>query len=141
MARRATLMDVTTKDLFCGSLARCLLSPGFVTDFYQRFIPSSPTVRDKFARTDLAAQALKLERSLAVVGSAVKGHPGALRELAERAESHSRRHLAIKPDMYELWTAAILSAASVHDRDWNSAIEQAWSSCLEMIVGYMIARY
>jgi hypothetical protein len=134
-------MDVSTKDLFIASLIRCLQSPGFMTDFYGRFVSSSPTVRDKFARTDLAAQALKLERSLAVIGSALNGHQGGLRELAERAETHSRRHLAIKANLYELWTAAMLSTACIHDPDWNPAIEQAWSRCLGMVVEYMTRRY
>lgn len=128
------------KDVFLWSIERCLASESFVPDFYKRFLAQSPSVRNKFRNTDMQAQAEKLGRTLRILASAVAGDPDALRHLAERAESHSRYRLNITPDMYELWTAAILATAREHDYAWTDEVEAAWTHTLKIVVDFMIAR-
>jgi hemoglobin-like flavoprotein len=130
----------TTRDLFLQSLERCLATGTFIGCFYERFIASSPDVRARFAHTDMARQQEKLTRSLRMLAAAVVGAPAGLRELAERAETHGRRGMRITPDLYELWSAAILATAREHDPQWSPDVEAAWVSTLNMVVQYMINR-
>jgi hemoglobin-like flavoprotein len=136
-----TVSAQALKDVFLKSLERCGKSSGFLSDFYARFIGMSPTVRAKFGGINLELQAAKLFTSLRILGSAVSGENEGLKELAVRAETHSRQHLNITPDMYELWQEAMLISASEHDPEWNDEIEFAWEHSLEIVVNYMIKRY
>lgn len=128
------------KDTFLGSLERCLASETFIPTFYDRFLSKSPSVRAKFARTDMASQGQKLSKSLRMLASAVAGEAEGLHELSERAETHGRRHLNITPDMYELWSSALLSTACEHDASWTPETEAAWTHTVQLVVDYMIKR-
>lgn len=128
------------KDDFLDSIERCLASESFIPDFYTRFLAQSPSIRDRFARTDMTLQAQKLANMLRLLASAVAGESEALKQLSERAETHSRKHLNITPDMYELWSSSILATAREHDTVWTHEVEEAWNSTLEFVVNFMIAR-
>lgn len=130
-----------TKTLFLESLSRCEQSPTFVEDFYTLLTSMSPTARDKFAKTDIQLHRVKLLRSLKTLASAVSGEPAALEELASRAETHSRDHMNITPDLYELWSSALITTARRYDSQWSRQTEDAWTHTLDILVQYMIKRY
>jgi hypothetical protein len=88
----------------------------------------------------MALQAQRLAKSLRILASAVAGEPAGLKELAERADSHSRNKLNITPDMYELWTAAIIATGREYDSQWSKHIEEAWVHTIDVAVKYMISR-
>ncbi len=130
----------TVKDLFLASLERCLDCEDFVRTFYDRFTRHSPSVRDRFADTNMQQQAEKLARSLRIMASAVGGEPEGLSELRERAETHGARGMKITPDLYELWAATIIVTARDFDVEWSADVERAWRNTIEILVGYMLGR-
>lgn len=133
--------SLNIKNTFIASLDRCLATDGFMEIFYQRFTARSPAVRARFARTDMTVQAQRFADSLRTLASAVAGEPAGLRELALRAESHGQRGMNITPDIYELWSAAIIATAKEYDREWTVSVEQAWVQTVEIAVKYMTNRF
>lgn len=135
-------MDPTTpKDQFIESLNRCLKHEQFIPTFYQRFMASSKEVRDRFQDTDFNRQNQMLIRSLNLAARATEGEQEALQELKERARTHDRFHLNIRPELYELWLASILETARKFDDRWTEEIQSAWMSILGYVIKYMIRRY
>jgi hemoglobin-like flavoprotein len=131
----------THKALFVKSLNRCIEKEGFIPSFYRRFLASSEEVRFKFRDTDFEAQYKRLEDSLFLVAAATYGQTEGLQHLRERATTHSRQHLNIKPEFYELWRSAILATAREYDREWDEEVEAAFESILGFAIEYMIKRY
>ena len=64
-----------------------------------------------------------------------------LRELRERAETHDRNHLDIKPELYELWLDAMIKTAREYDNQWNDDIENAWHIILGHVINHMTKYY
>lgn len=135
-------MDTPTpRDLFLASVKRCEESESFLHEFYERFMASSPTIRERFADTDFTIQHPMLLRSLKLCAAATAGDPEGLRELRERAETHSRAHLNIRPELYELWRQALIETACQFDEHWNQKIEDAWSHVLGAVIDHMVRYY
>lgn len=132
---------VAPKELFTQSLERCLKHKEYIPSFYKRFMSSSDEVREKFRTTDFDRQNLMLVRSLKLAARATDGEQEALQELKDRARSHDRYHLNIKPELYELWLTSILETSKEFDEKWNEEIEDAWNSILGYVIKYMIRRY
>ena len=129
------------KDLFLQSLARCEAEPGFLAAFYERFMKSSDEVARYFRFTNFEKQHKMLMASLELSARATEGDREGLREIAMRAETHSRRYLNVRPHLYQLWLSSLVSAASDYDSEWNEEIEQAWRRILGFIVKHMVAHY
>lgn len=129
------------KDVFLDSLDRCTESDQFVRAFYRKFMSSSDEVRKKFAGTDFELQNKMLVKSLRLVAEATVGHPAAMRELKERAETHDRHHLNIGPWLYQMWLTALVETAAEFDQQWSLEVEDAWNECLKYAIDYMVRRY
>lgn len=129
------------RQLFHESLDRCRRDECFIPRFYQLFMESSDEIRLRFRNTDFEQQTTMLLRSLELSAAATDGEPEGLRELRERAQSHDRTHLNIRPELYDLWLDAILKTASEYDPAWNSAIEAAWKRILGFVIRHMAAQY
>ena len=132
-----------TADLFLASLNRCLAEPGFVAGFYERFLSSSPEVRDKFRGTNMERQFRVLADSLFVVANAVQGEEGSVvrNELARLAERHGRKDLDVTPALYGAWSDCLLASVRATDPRFDGAVEAAWRETLDFAVRYMTARY
>ncbi len=130
-------------EVFLASLKRCLAVPGFMDDFYGRFVGSSEEVREKFRNTDMKRQAQVLADSLYVVANAVQGEEGSLarRELPRIAARHSRGERDIRPGLYDLWIGCLLETARVHDQQFGPEVERAWQEVLGFGAEYMRQRY
>jgi hemoglobin-like flavoprotein len=130
-------------EVFLASLKRCLAVPGFMDDFYGRFVGSSEEVREKFRNTDMKRQAQVLADSLYVVANAVQGEEGspARRELPRIAARHSRADRDIRPGLYDLWIACLLETARGHDPRFGPEVERAWQEVLSFGADYMRQRY
>ena len=131
----------TDRSLFHDSLERCICSDRFIPAFYERFTSSSDEVKLRFVRTNFEKQNEMLKRSLSLIEAATEGKPEGLRELNERAETHDRYHLKIKPELYELWRSAVLETAREFDSQWDDEIENAWQHILDFAIAYMVRRY
>ena len=135
------MSNTAIKDLFLASLERCAASEDFIPSFYQRFLSSSEEIQQKFSNTDFEHQNIMLLRSLRLSGSATSGDPKALEEIRERAETHDRYHLDIKPELYDYWLDAVLKTASETDPQWDSDIDHAWQSTLHHVINQMKKHY
>lgn len=107
--------DLTPKDLFLQSVKRCLADDGFVPAFYDSFLSSSEEIRIKFRFTDFEQQNKMLARSLLLAAGATAGEPASLREIQDRAVTHDREHLNIRPELYSLWLDALVVTAKKFD--------------------------
>lgn len=136
-------MATSATDAFLKSLKRCLATPGFLDDFYVRFVGSSGEVAEKFRGVDMKRQARMLEDSLFVVAVAVQGGEGspAREALPSLAERHSHRDLDIRPALYDLWIAGLVETARAHDPEFSPEVESAWRDTLTAGAHYMRERY
>lgn len=95
-------------------------------DFYARFLRGSEEVRAKFRNTDFKRQHQMLLKSLQLIADATTGSSIALRDIRERAETHSREHLDIPPHRPHHRTISLplhrtLRSASSAERSTNQA--------------------
>jgi hemoglobin-like flavoprotein len=136
-------MSTPDSEIFRASLKRCLADTDFLRDFYERFMASSPEVRAKFEGTDFPRQTRVLADSLYLmsVASESKADAIAWKELDRLAEGHSRSGLDIRPDLYGNWLDCLVKAASKHDAEFSTAIEEAWRSALAPGIEHLRSRY
>lgn len=133
--------ETTIVEVFLESLDRCMENEDFIPSFYHRFLDSSEEVRARFARTDFQRQATLLVRSLRMIAGVVVGDRDALLHLNERAETHDRRHLDIRPELYDLWRDAMIRTAQEHDCYWGPAQLHAWRQVLDQAIHHMVKAY
>lgn len=127
--------------MFLQSLSRCEHWREFFDRFYERFLASSPEVREKFRNTDFDRQRRMLRRSLELIAGATVGDPEGLRELNDRAETHSRAKLDIAPHLYDLWLDAVVETGREFDSGWTPAVESAWRTTLGVAIRHMKHKY
>jgi len=132
---------VTVNELFLDSLERCTRSKKFIPAFYSRFLSASDDISDKFRHTDFERQNRMLIRSLKLAALATDGQPEGLRDIRERAVSHSRQHLNIEPHLYNFWRSALIETSRQFDDQWDDDIEEAWLTILEHVINQMIKHY
>ena len=109
--------------------------------FYVRFLGSSEEVKEKFAGTDFELQQHRLASSLRILAHAMTGEKDALHILSERAESHNREHMHIRPELYVLWRELLIYTAAETDPEWNEDIATSWEQITEHAVTYMTKRF
>jgi hemoglobin-like flavoprotein len=136
-------MATSASEAFRASLRRCLADAGFLREFYDHFMDSSPEVRDKFRNTEFPRQTRVLADSLYImaVASESKADAIAWRELDRLAERHSRHQLDVRPEFYETWLECLIKAAREFDPDFSPEIEAAWRSTLSPGIEHLRARY
>lgn len=121
------------------SYGRCCASPVFFDDFYQRFLASSPRVREKFAHTDMAAQQQLLRHGIMNLVLVARGMPAT--RLRQLGESHCRARLDIDAELYDLWVDCLLATLTRHDPDFSPALRQEWREVLEAGIAVMRSYY
>jgi len=136
-------MDARARDTFLASFGRCRAATGFLDAFYERFVASSPEIREKFKNTDMKRQVRMLEDSLFVVAVAVQGEEGSLArgDLPRIAARHSRNDLDIRPGLYELWLECLVETVRSHDPQFSDAVEAAWRETMAFGIDQMRAGY
>lgn len=135
-------MDSRTIEVFDASLRRCDRDPQFLDYFYDRFLASSPKVREKFADTDFARQKRLLRASFYLMLLAAENPKyGPERYLDHLAARHSRRGLDIGAELYDLWLDSLLRVVAECDPEWNEDVERAWEETMQIGIGFMLERY
>ena len=128
------------KAVFADSLKRSA-ADGLVERFYELFLAASPEVAEKFASTDFGKQRQALRSSLFLLMLAdVEGSPGQAL-LARLAESHGRKGLDIRPELYEIWLDCLCLAVEDTDPQYDDEVEQAWRAVMQPGIDTMVARY
>jgi len=135
-------VDKTILERFEGSLHRCNTDPGFLDRFYDRFLRSSPKVREKFVGTDFARQKHALRASLDLLLLAARDdgkRPTAT--LDKVAARHGAGQMAIGAELYDLWLDSLLATVHEVDPGWSPEVEAAWESVMTVGIVYLVTRY
>jgi hemoglobin-like flavoprotein len=124
------------------SLKRCNARPGFLGSFYERFLASSPVVKEKFANTDFVRQKRALRASLQLMVLAAQDETkGPERYLRDVATSHDRAHLDIGAGLYDLWLDSILATVKEYDPEFSPEVENAWEQVMTVGIQYLVSHY
>ena len=126
-------------DAFQASVRRCLESPSFIKDFYDRFTGTSDAIREKFRDTDFERQHRAMADSLQVMAVAVQGGPDNLARHAMKGLAQTHKKMDISPAMYDVWLECMLQTARAHDPRFSDAVERAWRETLAPAIEYMRA--
>lgn len=135
-------IDETTIRTFDASLRRCDATPGFLDRFYDRFLASSPKVREKFVNTDFERQKRLLRASFYLILMAAEdpdGDPGVY--LDKIAIRHSAGDLDIGAELHDLWLDSLLEVVEECDPAYDSDVEDAWERMMGIGISYMLHRY
>jgi CBS domain-containing protein/hemoglobin-like flavoprotein len=137
-----TSIDIhSPRELFVGSLERCLEKEGFAASFYARFVGTSADIRAKFAGSDVVQQQAAIVSALRYAADVALGEPAALGHLTEEAALHDRHHRDIRPEMYALWLETLIATVRETDPRCDLVTEHAWRIMMGNVISYMTRRY
>lgn len=111
-------------DIVFQSYGRCCNNDQFFVDFYDRFMGSSPAIRELFVDTDMKQQRHLLRNGIMQLVLHARGMPDS--KLRALGQSHSRGGYNIRPEWYQLWLDALLDTLRRHDREYDEAVAAAW---------------
>jgi len=135
-------MDENVIATFDQSLRRCDNEPRFLDIFYDRFLASSPKVKEKFANTDFAKQKRLLRASFyLIVLAAEDPDKGPERYLQYLAERHSAKNLNVGSELYDLWLDSLLETVEECDPEYSPEVAQAWEQMMEIGIDYMLQHF
>lgn len=112
----------------------------FFSSFYDRFIASSPAVKEAFRNTDMERQARMLRQSIVFLINfyATGNADDFLKRIADR---HAKQDLDIRPELYDLWLESLLATVREYDPKCDDETEDAWRKVLTVGIDYMKAAY
>lgn len=116
-------------DLVFQSYGRCCQNDDFFVDFYHSFMASSDAIRNRFAKTDMAAQRHLLRNGIMQLILVARGMPD--RKLRALGESHNRNNFNILPEWYDFWLESLLKTVRQHDPEYTPELRQAWQEVLK----------
>jgi hemoglobin-like flavoprotein len=135
-------MDHASLAQFEDSLRRCNADPDFLDRFYERFLRSSPKVREKFLGTDFIRQKRMLQASLQLLLVAAQDDgERPTPYLDEVAARHSASQMAIGAELYDLWLDSLLATVREVDPSWAPEVERAWESVMTVGIAYLVSRF
>lgn len=132
-------MSIPDSDRVFQSYGRCCNSEQFFIDFYDRFMNSSPAIRDRFKNTDMPAQRHLLRNGIMQLVLFARGLPPT--KLRALGESHSRRHLNIDPQWYGNWIDALMATLGQYDPHFDADMELAWRRTIQQGVDIILDAY
>jgi hemoglobin-like flavoprotein len=126
-------------DSFDDSLRRCEARPGFLDRFYERFLASSPEVREKFANTNLVRQKKALRESFnhLVLAATDFDRKAPDWHLAGIVALHGPEQLDIRPALYDVWLECLLDAVKEFDPEYGPEVEEAWREVMQFGISYL----
>jgi hemoglobin-like flavoprotein len=135
-------MDERVIRTFDESLRRCDTNPRFLDLFYQKFLSSSPKVKEKFAQTDFERQKRLLRASFYLILLASEDQEtGPERYLDHLSALHSASDLDIGSELYDLWLDSLLEAVQESDPEYGPEVEDAWERVMGIGINYMVSHY
>ena len=121
------------------SYSRCLRSPRFFVDFYDRLLASDPAVPRMFANTEFPKQYKLLQHGLGLLLSYANRMDDSL--LERIAARHSSSGIGVAPPQYALFVDSLLATVRDLDPKCDAEVEQAWREALEPGIAFMKSRY
>lgn len=132
-------MQQTAHTIAQHSYSRCLRSPDFFTDFYDRLLASDPAIPPMFATTEFSKQHKLLQHGLGLLLSYAKTPDPAL--LQRIAAKHSAGGVNVPPDMYGRFLDALVQTVGEHDPRFDEDVGAAWHEAARPGVEFMQSHY
>lgn len=123
------------------SYGRCCLNPKFFDRFYENFAKQSHIIGQMFAKTDMAKQKQLLRSGIAFLFQFAQGSQYAAQRVGDLGASHSRTRHNINPDMYPLWTEALMMTVQEFDQQFTPELRAKWIAALRQGIERMISMY
>ena len=123
------------------SFGRCLNHGDLIGRFYEILLQADPMIPRKFINTDMEKQKKLLVHSINLALMFAENDPVGKNGLLRLRESHNKKHLDIKPDLYPLWIDSFLQAVSEIDPEYNDEIKFSWYTALKKTTDYLAEGY
>lgn len=108
--------------------------------FYECFLAASPEVAAKFRHTDMPRQQAMLKKAFYhLLTFYVSSHADYY--LHQVAVLHSRAHLDVRPELYDLWLDALIDTVRHFDDRFSADVELAWRLVMTPGIVYMTFHY
>jgi len=112
----------------------------FFEAFYDNFFASSKEIQQAFANTDMSKQKIMLKKSFYSL-LVFYGSNQADDYIKKIAIAHDKRHLNIRPKLYDIWLDALIKTLSTYDDEFCQDVELAWRLILSSGITYMKFKY
>ncbi len=112
----------------------------FFDCFYEKFLGASSEIRDKFKNTDMKKQKLMLRSSILYIMQLFSTHE-IHESMEEIAVKHDRKHMDIRPELYDIWIECLIDTVSELDPYFDDRIELAWRMVFSPGITFMKFKY
>ncbi|PIQ23254.1 globin [bacterium (Candidatus Blackallbacteria) CG17_big_fil_post_rev_8_21_14_2_50_48_46] len=123
------------------SFGRCLNQTDIIGRFYQIFLDSHPDIRPMFANTNFEVQKGLLRQGINLALMFADDNPVGKSGLARIRESHGKKNLNIRPELYSYWKRSFMQAISECDNEYSPEIRAHWDRILQKAIDYIISGY
>ena len=117
-----------------ASYHRCQIRTDMLDIFYERFINSNATVKERFRDIDVTQQIHHLDDALRLILRCGIDSQEVRRQLDRIAAGHQ----AFPRQLYDLFTAALLDAVRECDAGCDPQVEKAWEEVIGACVDYLL---
>ncbi len=123
------------------SYGRALWDLEFLDKFYAIFLESHPEIGVKFTNTDFDKQKGLLRHSLMSVLMFAEGQSSARSCLERIRDTHSRKKMAISPDLYPHWIDSLMQAVAKSDPKFDQGLEADWRKVIAPAIEFIRSGY
>ena len=132
------------ENIFNDSYARVLKveikGKDFFDVFYDKFIGSSPAIKEKFKNTKLEKQKQKVKKSFYhLIQFFVTKNVSTYME--NIAQVHSKSRMDIEPYLYEFFAQSLIDTIKEFDTEFCNEVELSWRMVLSSGITYMKFQY
>lgn len=136
-----TRIDDDTVQAVLASYARCRERGGFVKRFYAQLWARDATIQHRFRNTDMGRQETIMREAINMLLMFAGGSTVARMGLDRIAVVHDRKHHAVPPELYSLFTDVLVDTARAWDPRWTPTLEHQWRAVLRPGLEHMATRY
>lgn len=133
------MLDADFKHIFQSSFDRAVREDidGFYTVFYERFIESSPGIREAFRNTNMHRQREMMHESLLSMVSFAQNFK-ASRYLTKIGRLHGASGLNLDKGFFSHWLEALIKTVAEKDPAYGPQVDLAWRIMMAPGVAYMV---
>lgn len=129
------------RQLVLESFRRSDAAGDFGGVFYDIFLNASPEIPPYFANTDFDDQKFLLRSTVYILVTRDTDNITARGTLERLGSTHSRKHLNVRPELYEVWLDSLCKTVEKLDPEWAPEIEEEWRRMLRSGIQIMTARF
>ena len=134
-------MDKAVIDTVKQSFGRALGDRDLLGKFYDRLLNSNPEIGKAFVNVDMEKQKEILQMSLSMAILYPQDNVVAKHSMDKVRVSHNQANLNIKPEMYQYWLDALLSAVAESDPDFTAELDQQWRTVMGVVIDHISSGY